>query len=461
MTSENNLEKRLEDLRRAIGSDGSLVENVMGRIDAIPAPGAHKVEKARTKIVVRRLVMNRFSKFAAAAAVIVAAVLSVTFLGKLTAPAYALEQTVEAFKNVRFLHLIRRDVAGRIEDERWIEIGAHGRQVRYRQDTPPNFLAIEDGQTTAEYHKDKNTVVLYSNKDKQYQWVGNLGLFLENLRQEGRIIEENADYGGRVAHRVLWPMMNAECYVDPQTKLPIAIGRTELSYELPPTGTFEIIVPEDYVVLDKRPGAPEAPEPQWLDDQRIADEYFRQARYALKSGSYKKAAELFEYVVEKQPGRNWAWFWLGSSYYGLGEYDSAIRSYSKVLEMMSDQPYCLYSRGLTYAQNGMEEPARTDLAKALPWMIQALRKPTAAAMFEYADDPTLRDGEIRPTDRQIVARMINRLRVITGQNFGYDPEATPEQNEKAVALWEQWFNDSGEIKLAPDAELVAVPDIQE
>ena len=40
--------------------------------------------------------------------------------------AYALEQTAEALKTVRFMHVVRRDRTGRIEDERWIEIGPDG-----------------------------------------------------------------------------------------------------------------------------------------------------------------------------------------------------------------------------------------------------------------------------------------------------------------------------------------------
>ena len=129
--------------------------------------------------------------------------------------------------------------------------------------------------------------------------------------------------------------------------------------------------------------------------------------------------------------------------------------------MIPDQPYCLYARGLAYARKAMQDAAQQDLSQALPWMVRALRQEKAAAMFEYADDPTLRDGQARPGRRQILARMINRLRPITGQNFGYDPEATAEQNELAIVAWEQWFEDSGEIKFTPDAELIGVPGTQE
>ena len=456
MTAKETIEERLEKLGRAIGSDASLVEDVMSRIDAKGAGESNGKDKLKNKLIAGRFIMNRFTKLAAAAVILIAAVLLINFLDKSTPSAYAIEQTVEAFENVRFLHLIRRDESGQIEDERWIELGLHGRQVRYRQDTPPDFLAVEDGKTTAVYHKDKNTVVLWSNREKQYQWIGDLGGFLENLRKDGKIIEENADYQGQAAHKVLWPMMNAECYVDTETKLPIAIGSTELSYEQPPPGTFEISIPEGFVVVDKRPGASKTEEPDWLRDEERADRYFHQGRLALASGDYDEAVELFAYVVEKQPGRNWAWYWLGRAYYELGEYDLAITKFSKVIEMLG-APYAFYARGLAYAQNDMEDAAEKDLEKALPWMIRALGEPMGAAMFEYADDPRLREGRYQPTEQQILARMINRLRVITGQNFGYDPDAGAEENEQVIAAWEEWFQNSGQIEFSPNAGLVAVP----
>ena len=78
-------------------------------------------------------------------------------------------------------------------------------------------------------------------------------------------------------------------------------------------------------------------------------------------------------------------------------------------------------------------------------------------MFEYADSPTVRYGLYRPSEQEIVVKMVNRLRIITGQNFGYDPARTNEQNEAAVAAWEQWFQTDGQIRFTPDAKLLPVP----
>ncbi|MBL7189912.1 MAG: hypothetical protein ISS70_26580 [Phycisphaerae bacterium] len=53
--------------------------------------------------------------------------------------------------------------------------------------------------------------------------------------------------------------------------------------------------------------------------------------------------------------------------------------------------------------------------------------------------------------------MVNRLRIVSGQNFGYNPNASTEANEQAIAAWEQWHENSGEMEFTPDAELVPVP----
>jgi tetratricopeptide (TPR) repeat protein len=236
-----------------------------------------------------------------------------------------------------------------------------------------------------------------------------------------------------------------------------------MSYEQPPAGTFEIVIPEDFAVVDMRPGSETGPISEWLQEKEIADVRFDQATHTLADGNYSEAAELFEYVVEHHNRRNWAWFWLGYSYYKQGQYQLAIDNFNKVFEIFGKNPchYCNYYRGLAYAQLGMYEAAEQDLQICLPGMISVLREPSAAAMFEYADNPLLSYGEYQPSEQQIVINMINRLRIISGQNFGYDPYGTAEDNEQVIAAWEEWFKNLGEINVTPDAELVAIPEVVE
>lgn len=421
----------------------------------------------------RTIMRSPIVKLTSVAAVIAVAVLSITFWGKLSSPAYAIEQTFEALQKVRFLHVVGRDDTGQISDERWIEIGDDGYQVRYRQQNPPELvekapgaptLVIEDNASVAVYRQDKKAVILHG-KDHQHQWIGPLGQFFEDLREKGKILKENDEYEGRRAHKVWWPALNAECYVDPDTKLPIAIGNTQLSYEEPPAGTFEIVIPDGYVTLDKRPGAVAAAVPDWLleDDkaQVNKEKCFGQGTRALIRGDYAEAAKQFEQALGYD---TWATFWLGKAYYELGRYDLAIKNFDAIFDLFKKMgggsdpiPFCQYARGVAYARLGALDKAQADLQACLPAMIQALQTPSNASMFEYADSPLIRNGQSQPGEGEIVPKMINRLRLVTGQNFGYDPAGTKEQKEAAIAAWAQWFKNGGQIQFTPNAPQLFIP----
>jgi len=462
MKPEDSVEKAIqEEFRFAAGS--GLRNRMLNRaLDAQEECRKSRPVPAGTAIG-RTTMKSPISKLAIAAAIGVAVILSISLWKQSTPTAYALDQTVEALQNVRFLHITGYDDTGRLKDERWIEIGMDGYQIRYRQQNPSWLIeqypgapsmVIEDGELTAVYRNDKQAVVLYDRNERQYQWIGDLGSALEDLRQKGTILNENDEYQGRRAHKVWWPMLSSECYVDPDTKLPIAIGNTELSYEPPAAGMFDIVFPDGYAVVDRRPGAT-GPIPEWLQEEervgKSASECFHQAARALAAGEYAEAAELFEHVVECQPGRNWAWFWLGSAYYQQGQYQLAAEKFTAVIDMFGEHSstchYCNYARALAYARLGMQEAAGEDLQVCLPEMVHTLREPSAGKMFEYADNPLIRYGEHTPDDQEIVVNMVNRLRTVSGRNFGYDPDATDEENEIAVTAWEQWLADGGPINV--------------
>ncbi|MHC4155750.1 MAG: hypothetical protein ACYST6_12620 [Planctomycetota bacterium] len=98
MTTENDLQERLEGLGHAVGSDDLLIDNVISRIEAMPAPDANEN-------LVRRFIMNRFAKLAAAAAIIVAVALSVTICDKWVTPAYAIADVPELYQMAKSIHM--------------------------------------------------------------------------------------------------------------------------------------------------------------------------------------------------------------------------------------------------------------------------------------------------------------------------------------------------------------------
>ncbi len=457
---EQTIEKKLRFTAGGMLRDRFLGDILRAREESRPPePAPHPAG------LVRAIMRSPIVRPVSIAAVIAGGVLAITFWGMLSSSAYAIDQTYKALQSIRFLHIVQRDETGQTTDERWIEIGNNGYQVRYRQDNPasPDFGVIEDGEATAVYDHRKKGIIIYSREDKQYQWVGPLRDVFEDLRQEGKVLELNTDYRGRTVHKVWWPALAAECYINPETKLPIASGHTEFSYEEPPAGTFEIAIPEGYAVLDKRPGAPAGPVPDWLVEEAEADEreseYFDRGAFALARGDYAEAVEQ----LEQAPGHDsWAPFWLASAYYGLGKYELAIQNYDKFYKELGENatetaPYCKYARGLAYARSGDLQAAEKDFQACLPAMIKTLRTPSGAAMFEYAENPLIRYGQYQPGEREVLIRMINRLHLITGQDFGYDPNATDTENEPAISAWAQWFESSGQVRFTPDAKRLPVP----
>ena len=390
----------------------------------------------------RIIMKSKIAKLAAAAAIILIAVVSLFFFGKLLAPSYAIAQTIEALENISFLHVIMHDDAGKIVDERWIEVGPDGFQRRYRQENT-NRLIVDDRKTCFVYDRTKNTVVIYDPNEKQYQWIGNLREFFQDMAGDSTLtIEENVDYHSRKAHRVRWLKLNQDCYIDAQTKLPMAVGPYEVYYGQPPAGTFEFTIPEQVKVYDTTAG--QWPESQ--QDKEIADRKFDEARKLLAKGEYTQAANLFESVVQLQRGSNWAWFWLGQAHYKLGQYDKAIEDFTKVIEKIIAgfkmvPHYCHLARGLAYRAKGMEEKAKADFAIALPIMLDSLRNIDGAMMFDYADDPLYQYLPVdqRPTKEQSFARMTERLVEVTGKNFIYKPSMTPEETEQLIQEWQNWW----------------------
>lgn len=446
-----------------ISPDGDLLNELQEKTATrfLASSVKSKTQMTTITLIWRKIMESKVTKPAAAVLVVAVGVLIGTIF--LSAPgsahAYTLQQTVEALGAVRHIHTVMYDKEGNIEVARWIEISPSGHQSKYWQDTP-NILICDDGETSSVFYKDENTVVLYNSTEKRFQWFGNLRHLMQDLAGHGKrgTVEIKPDilYRDQPAHKVRLVKANLDCYIDPQTKLPIAIGPDEISYDEPAVGTFAFLIPEGAQVVDKRTSAKPVEEPDWMKKEEIADRDFSKAIDLLAEGDYIQATELLTNVVEIQPRRNWAWFWLGHAHYKLGQYDTAIYEFTKVINMFrffSKPLYCYYTRGLAYAEKGMGTVAEEDLMVALPEMIKGLRNQKAAYMFDYADDPIFKkrsDREQELIKQVIVLNMISRLRKITSQNFGADLTGTNDVSEEVIIKWENWYKTSPAIQVDHD-----------
>lgn len=107
MTAEKNIEDKLEELGQAIGSDESLVENVMSRIDAKPIAESNRTDKSKNKLLLRRFVMNRLTKLAAAAVITIAVLIGIHhFKGSVDLATPAFAKMIEAMKKMPWAHAV-------------------------------------------------------------------------------------------------------------------------------------------------------------------------------------------------------------------------------------------------------------------------------------------------------------------------------------------------------------------
>jgi len=103
----------------------------------------------------RIIMKSRITKIAAAAAVIIAVLLSITFLDKAVTPAYAIEQTIQANHSVQYLHVKAFMVS--ISDEpieNWIEFDEAG-QVKNMRVNKPAWMSPTDGESVIVWNDGK------------------------------------------------------------------------------------------------------------------------------------------------------------------------------------------------------------------------------------------------------------------------------------------------------------------
>ncbi len=101
MSGDEKLEKRLEQLAQAMGQRKSMAEDVMGRIEELPAAGASTKQVGSHTKIWRKMMNARFIKYAAAAVIVIGVVGLFTWLtggngGGSVAFARVLEQVREA-----------------------------------------------------------------------------------------------------------------------------------------------------------------------------------------------------------------------------------------------------------------------------------------------------------------------------------------------------------------------------
>jgi len=168
-------------------------------------------KQAPRQIAIWRTIMkSQITKLATAAAIILIGVLSITFLNESVSPAYAIEQTIEAYQTVRYVNALNYyfDPSGKIEQsEIWIKFDENGElSAIWKKLDQNNYRAViwewdksirkiwepDKKQFTISYTYDKRILEPESQVRMDPKFAMEL---LEQLEAEGRVWVDIEDSG--------------------------------------------------------------------------------------------------------------------------------------------------------------------------------------------------------------------------------------------------------------------------
>ena len=139
-------------------AQSDLENNVLNRILQELSSKLRKVSKSNNQIQLWRTIMkSKITKFAAAAAIIIAVGLTLTVFDKSLSSAYAIEQTIEAMRYVNSIHAYCTDWDDS-QGETWVQIDPETGQEEYYYADQGNLLIVGTPQATYYYYKNENRV---------------------------------------------------------------------------------------------------------------------------------------------------------------------------------------------------------------------------------------------------------------------------------------------------------------
>ena len=173
MRPSENIEKLIKNIN--IDTNAKIDEAVLGEV--VKAFEKSKKEKSIKPApnIWRTIIKSRITKLAAAAAVIIAVALSITFLGKSVVPAYAIEQTIEANNSINSFHFKyyssfqdHNNHNYGLKKEAWVEYDESGNisNVRVNYSWPKQDMVQiwKDGKAQ-QWSKESNRITYINDKD--------------------------------------------------------------------------------------------------------------------------------------------------------------------------------------------------------------------------------------------------------------------------------------------------------
>ncbi len=112
---------------------------------------------------------------------------------------------------------------------------------------------------------------------------------------------------------------------------------------------------------------------------------YERARELFQNRNYREAIQIFEQLVNQNPNHplaDNAQYWIGESYFMLGQYRKAILAFEKVFlfEQSNKNDYAQYKLGLSYYMLGDKQRARSEFQKLID---QYPRSPLVSKARQY------------------------------------------------------------------------------
>jgi outer membrane lipoprotein-sorting protein len=166
MRPAENIEKLVKNIN--IGTNAKIDEEVLGEVVKAFEKSKSKKTSATEQNIWRIIMKSKITKIAAAAVIIVAVILSIIFLDKSVTPAYGIEQTIEAFRNVNsvYLEVITRGEANTsLNLKMWARRGEDGKfffgDFRQESSYGDTIVANEKENLTYCYYPSTKEVYIY------------------------------------------------------------------------------------------------------------------------------------------------------------------------------------------------------------------------------------------------------------------------------------------------------------
>jgi hypothetical protein len=325
MTAKETIEEKLEELGRAIGTDDSIARNVMSRIDTVTFCESGRINN---KPLVRRFIESSFMKIAAAAVIIIAVTIVVTWFGSsIDGSSVALGQVVENMKKMPWAHAFVQDQREdhKEQNQYWYSFTSKVEAGKEHN----GKLTLDDYGRQVSYAYDPCTeqITVYSLRERKFalgaespwEW---LEKFVEVLSEhEGtQVTRKNDEYDGRdveiytvrvpKGHKGSKGVEEYIFVVDSDTHLMMTLKRRgykpdgnvieagEMTFDYPddgPADIYELGAPGSAAVIDERM----KPEAEEIFNTYKAYRQNAPSRYIMVQAHYNNIERIGADVIDE------------------------------------------------------------------------------------------------------------------------------------------------------------------